>query len=90
VRSSKELFAVHLQKYYAARYQDSIDAMVQCFIKTARLMRFRANKSYNENSGKDSREFIEEINDLFQEIHDAMKADTIFVLEDYKDGLDGS
>jgi hypothetical protein len=48
VWSSKELFAVHLQKYYAARYQDSIDAQ-------------------------------------FQEIHDAMKSDTIFVLEDYKE-----
>jgi len=85
VRSSKELFAVHLQKYYAARYQDSIDAIVQCFIKTARLMRFRVNKSYKENSGKDSRKFLKEIDAQFQKIHDAMKSDTIFVLEDYKE-----
>jgi len=87
VRSSKELFAVHLQKYYAARYQDSIDAIVKCFIKAARLMRFRVNKSYNENSGKDSRKFLKEIDAQFQKIHDAMKSDTIFVLEDYNPNL---
>jgi hypothetical protein len=49
VRYSKELFAVDLVKYYVARYQDSIDAMIQCFIKAARLMRFRTNKAYEEN-----------------------------------------
>jgi len=84
-RASKELFAVHLLKYYVARYQDSIDAMIQCFIKTARLMRFRTNKAYNESSGKESRAFLEESNAQFQEIHDAMKSGTIFVLEDYKE-----
>ena len=46
VRSSKQISALHLLKYYVARYQDSIDGIIKCFIKTARLMRFRANKSY--------------------------------------------
>jgi hypothetical protein len=85
VLSSKELFAVRLWKYYAARYQDSIDAIVQCFIKAARLMRFCVNKSYNENSGKDTREFLEVVNAQFQEIYDAMRSGTILVLEDYKE-----
>lgn len=76
---------MHLLKYYVARYQDSIDAMIQCFIKTARLMRFRTNKAYNETSGKESRAFLEESNAQFQEIHDAMQSGTIFVLEDYKE-----
>lgn len=84
-RASKRLFAAHLIKYYAARYQDSIDAIVQCFIKAARLMRFRANKFYDENSGKDSRAFLEESNAQFQEILDAMKSGEISVLEDYKE-----
>jgi TnpA family transposase len=84
-RSSKHIFAVHLLKYYAARYQDSIDAIVQCFIKAARLMRFRANKSYEVSSGKDSRTFLEESNAQFQEIIDVMKSGDISVLEDYKE-----
>jgi hypothetical protein len=32
IRSSKEIYSIHLLKYYVARYQDSIDAMVKCFI----------------------------------------------------------
>jgi hypothetical protein len=86
-RASKELFAAHLIKYYTARYQDSIDAIVQCFIKAARLMRFRANKFYDENSGKDSRAFLEESNAQFQEILDAMKSGDISVLEDSRDWM---
>ena len=85
VRSSKQISAIHLLKYYVARYQDSIDGIIKCFIKTARLMRFRANKSYDENSGKDSRSFLEQNNAQFQEILDAMKTDNISVLEDYKE-----
>ena len=64
-RSAKELFAVHLIKYYAARYQDSIDVIVQCFIKAASLMRFRVNKSYDESSGKESRALLEDSNAQF-------------------------
>jgi hypothetical protein len=75
IRSSKQLFAIHLLKYYTARYQDSIDAIVKCFIKSARLMRFRANKSYDERSGKDSRSFLVQNNEQFQDILNAMKAD---------------
>jgi TnpA family transposase len=85
VRSSKQISAIHLLKYYVARYQDSIDSIVKCFIKTARLMRFRANKSYDESSGKNSRSFLEQNNAQFQEILDAMKTDDISVLEDYKE-----
>jgi hypothetical protein len=48
-------------------------------------MRFRANKFYDENSGKDSRAFLEESNAQFQEILDAMKSGEIPVLEDYKE-----
>jgi TnpA family transposase len=85
VRFSKPISAIHLLKYYVARFQDSIDAIVKCFIKTARLMRFRANKSYDESSGKNSRSFLEQNNAQFQEILDAMKTDDIVVLEDYKE-----
>jgi|SRR5659263_152760 len=85
VRSSKQISSIHLLKYYVARYQDSIDGIIKCFIKTARLMRFRANKSYDENSGKDSRSFLEQNNAQFQEILDAMKTDNMSVLEDYKE-----
>jgi TnpA family transposase len=85
IRSSKDVISVHLLKYYVARYQDSIDSIVRCFIKTARLMRFRANKSYDESSGKNSRSFLEQNNAQFQEILDAMKTDDISVLEDYKE-----
>jgi len=84
IRSSKQNSAIHLLKYYVARYQDSIDGIIKCFIKTARLMRFRANKSYDENSGKDSRSFLEQNNTQFQEIFDAMKTDNISILEEYK------
>jgi TnpA family transposase len=87
-RSSKQISAIHLLKYYVARYQDSIDSIVKCFIKTARLMRFRANKSYDESSGKNSRSFLEQNNAQFQEILDAMKTDDISVLEDYKEFLE--
>lgn len=85
IRSSKQLFAIHLLKYYTARYQDSIDAIVKCFIKSARLMRFRANKSYDERSGKDSRSFLVQNNEQFQDILNAMKADNISVLEEYQE-----
>jgi TnpA family transposase len=85
IRSSKQISSIHLLKYYVARYQDSIDSIVKCFIKTARLMRFRANKSYDESSGKNSRSFLEQNNAQFQEILDAMKTDDIVVLEDYKE-----
>lgn len=85
IRSSKDVISVHILKYYLARYQDSIDSIVKCFIKTARLMRFRANKSYDESSGKNSRSFLEQNNAQFQEILDAMKTDDISVLEDYKE-----
>jgi TnpA family transposase len=85
IRSSKEVYSIHLLKYYVARYQDSIDAMVKCFIKAARLMRFRSNKSYDESSGKESRSFLEQNNAQFQEILEAMKTDKISVLEDYKE-----
>jgi hypothetical protein len=81
VRSSKQISAIYLLKYYVARYQDSIDGIIKCFIKTARLMRFRANQSYDENSGKDSRSFLEQNNAQFQEILDAMKTDNISILE---------
>jgi len=64
--------------------QDSIDAMVKCFIKSARLMRFRSKKFYDESSGKDSGSFLEQNNAQFQEILEAMKTDNISVLEDYK------
>lgn len=85
VRFSKPIYTIHLLKYYVGRYQDSIDSIVKCFIKTARLMRFRANKSYDESSGKNSRSFLEQNNAQFQEILDAMKTDDISVLEDYKE-----
>lgn len=85
IRSSKRAFAIHLLKYYTARYQDSIDAMVKCFIKSARLMQFRANKSYDESSGKDSRSFLQHNNAQFQDILDAMKSGNISVLEDYQE-----
>jgi len=85
IRSSKRTFANHLLKYYAARYQDSIDAIVKCFIKSTRLMQFRANKSYDERSGKDSRSFLQHNNAQFQDILDAMKSGNISVLEDYQE-----
>jgi TnpA family transposase len=85
IRSSKRAFAIHLLKYYTARYQDSIDAMVKCFIKSVRLMQFRANKSYDESSGKDSRSFLQHNNAQFQDILDAMKSGNISVLEDYQE-----
>jgi TnpA family transposase len=85
IRSSKRTFDIHLLKYYAARYQDSIDAIVKCFIKSTRLMQFRANKSYDEKSGKDSRSFLEHNNAEFQEILDAMKSGKISVLENYQE-----
>jgi TnpA family transposase len=85
IRSSKEVYGIHLLKYYVARYQDSIDAMVKCFIKSARLMRFRSKKSYDESSGKDSRSFLEQNNAQFQEILEAMETDNLSVLEDYKE-----
>jgi hypothetical protein len=66
IRSSKQLFAIHLLKYYTARYQDSIDAIVKCFIKSARLMRFRANKSYDERSGKTADHFSYKIMNNFR------------------------
>ncbi len=85
IRSSKRTISIHLLKYYAARYQDSIDATVKCFIKSARLMQFRANKSYDEKSGKDSRSFLQQNNTEFQEIFDAMKSGNISVLEKYQE-----
>ncbi len=85
IRSSKRTFAIHLLKYYTARYQDSIDAIVKCFIKSTRLMQFRANKSYDERSGKDSRSFLEHNNAEFQEILDVMKLGNISVLENYQE-----
>jgi TnpA family transposase len=85
IRSSKRTFSIHLLKYYVARFQDSIDATVKCFIKSTRLMQFRANKSYDERSGKDSRSFLEHNNAEFQEILDAMKSGNISVLENYQE-----
>lgn len=61
------------------------DAIVKCFIKSTRLMQFRANKSYDEKSGKDSRSFLEHNNAEFQEILDAMKSGKISVLENYQE-----
>jgi TnpA family transposase len=85
IRSSKRTFSIHLLKYYAARYQDSMDATVKCFIKSTRLMQFRANKSYDERSGKDSRSFLEHNNAEFQEILDTMKLGNLLVLENYQE-----
>lgn len=82
-RTSREFLTEHLLKYYAARYQDAIDAMIKCYIKCARLMRFRTKQDYEERADKESRRFLEQAEPHFQAILEAMKTGNISILDNY-------
>ena len=72
-RTARVKIAEYVLKYLAARYQDSLDSMIRCFIKCSRLMRFRTNQDYDEKASRESLTFLEKSNEQFKAILDAME-----------------
>lgn len=57
---------IHIITYLSGRYQDAIDAIIPCFIKTVRLMKFVTRKVSAENAKNDSLSLITQNNIMFK------------------------
>jgi len=83
---------IHIIKYLAGRYQDAIDAIIQCFIKKVRLMKFVASKVSDENAKNDSLSLITMNNIVFktlsQDISKAIEDESTDCLNGYREVLE--
>ncbi len=71
-RCAKEDIEIYIIKYLAGRYQDSIDVIIQSFIRNARLMEFKIKKKYDNLSKTESLSLLKQNNIEFQELNDAV------------------
>ena len=71
-RCAKDHIGVAIIKYLAGRYQDSIDAIIQSFVRNTRLMEFRLKEKYDNLSKVESVSILKENSSNFKALNDAI------------------